>query len=220
MPSKGLNHVACLLVIILENVFHLLLLKRCYQGRRFTIRDCVLKKKILLPPMHTYEQCAISDTDLYFSVRNDHSFSYLFSLTTKHQTGSHRITHIRVVLFPISHFPFCFLFPFPFFASTWQYRLFPSFFNIFSIDLAPVFCSFTLIFPRFTLSISGLRLCTALWDQIRFTSGLNVCSHGLLHLKGNSFSWNIGVQFETRLMLANFTPLFLQNVSSIAHINC
>lgn len=58
------------------------------------------------------------------------------------------------------------------------------------------------------------------WDQIRFTSGLNVCSHGLLHLKGNSFSWNFAVQFETRLMLANFTPPFFQNVSSIAHINC
>lgn len=57
-------------------------------------------------------------------------------------------------------------------------------------------------------------------DQIRFTSGLNPCSHGLLHLKGNSFNWNFAVQFETRLMLANFTPPFFQNVSSIAHINC
>lgn len=85
---------------------------------------------------------------------------------------------------------------------------FPSFFSLLSIDLAPFFCSFTLISPQFALSISGLCLCTALWDQIRFTSGLNVCSHGLLHLKGNSFSWNFAVQFETRLMLANFTPPF------------
>lgn len=58
------------------------------------------------------------------------------------------------------------------------------------------------------------------WDQIRFTLGLNACSHGLLHLKANSFSWNFAVQFERRLMLANFTPPLFQNVSSIAHINC
>lgn len=57
------------------------------------------------------------------------------------------------------------------------------------------------------------------WDQNRFTLGLNACSHGLLHLKGNSFSWNFAVQFETRLMLANFTPPLFQNVSSIALIN-
>lgn len=96
---------------------------------------------------------------------------------------------------------------------------FCSFFNLSLHWLGSPFCSLSLILPQFGLSISGLCLCTALWDQIRFTSGLDVCSYGLLHLKGNSFSRNIGVQFETRLMLANFTPLFLQNVSSIAHIN-
>lgn len=60
----------------------------------------------------------------------------------------------------------------------------------------------------------------ASWDQIRFTLGLNVCSHGILHLKANSFNWNFAVQFETRLMLANFTPPLFQNVSSIGRINC
>lgn len=79
--------------------------------------------------------------------------------------------------------------------------------NLLSIDWPLSFCSFTLVLPLSALSISGLCLCIALRDQIRFTPGLNVCSHGLLHLKGNSFSWNIGVQFKTRLMLANFTPL-------------
>lgn len=118
-----------------------------------------------------------------------------------------------VILFPIrnSFPPLCFLFSSfpPFSASAQLYRLF----SCLSLASSPLtwllfFCSFTLISPQFALSISGLCLCTALWDQIRFTSGLNVCSHGLLHLKGNSFSWNFAVQFETRLMLANFTPPF------------
>lgn len=118
-----------------------------------------------------------------------------------------------VILFPIrnSFPPLCFLFSSfpPFSASAQLYRPF-SCLSLASSPLTwlPFFCSFTLISPQFALSISGLCLCTALWDQIRFTSGLNVCSHGLLHLKGNSFSWNFAVQFETRLMLANFTPPF------------
>lgn len=109
----------------------------------------------------------------------------------------------------------------------WPYQLFPRSVASSPLTWLPYFfffffflSSFTLISPQFALSISGLCLCAALWDQIRFTSGLNVCSHGLLHLKGNSFSWNFAVQFETRLMLANFTPPFFQNVSSIAHTNC
>lgn len=93
------------------------------------------------------------------------------------------------------------------FACAWPHRPFPLALTFSPLTGLQFFCSFTLIFPPSALSISGLCLCTALRDQIRFTPGLNVCSHGLLHLKGNSFSWNIGVQFETRLMLANFTPL-------------
>lgn len=86
--------------------------------------------------------------------------------------------------------------------------------------LGSPFLPLTLISLQFALSIQWAVPLYGSWDQIRFTSGLNVCSHGLLHLKGNSFSWNFAVQFETRLMLANFTPSFFQNVSSIARTNC
>lgn len=96
------------------------------------------------------------------------------------------------------YFLFCFLIPFP-----CLHRLF--------LFLRPLTLSFffvTLFSPYFALSISGLCLLYGSRDQIRFTSGLNACSRGLLHLKGNSFSRNFVVQFETRLMLANFTPPF------------
>lgn len=82
-------------------------------------------------------------------------------------------------------------------------------------------CSFTLIFAPFALSISGLCLCPGLWDQISFASGLNVCSHGPLHLKGNSFSWSsIWNKIDVGKLHTPFLFFFfLQNVSSIAHIN-
>lgn len=75
---------------------------------------------------------------------------------------------IQIVFYP---FAICLLSYSIFSAFTWLYRLFP--FTLFPIDLA-LFFSFTLISPQFALSISVLRLCTALgiktdslWDWMR-----------------------------------------------------
>lgn len=95
--------------------------------------------------------------------------------------------HHRVVSFPIktvfSTFAFFLL---SFSAFAWLCRLFSLSFFLFSIDFSYFFFYPDLPSVRFInqwfVPLYGS------WDQIRFTSGLNVCSHGLLHLKGNSFS--------------------------------
>lgn len=70
-------------------------------------------------------------------------FFISFQLVHKTLKGPYRITHIRVILFLINSFPFCFLFLFlvlfPLFCLHLPVLAFPSFFNLFSIDLALLF---------------------------------------------------------------------------------
>lgn len=81
-----------------------------------------------------------------------------------HQLGP--VEQLRIILFCIQivFSPFCSLsfVLFTLFCLYLAVLAFPLFFTLFSIDLALLFFSFTLISFQFALSISVLRLCTAL----------------------------------------------------------
>lgn len=175
MPLSLFLRVGNLLLLKLQ-------LSRWWWGRRFTLGtiECFVIGK-LLPPTHRAEQSVITDTGVYFAPAEHFLF---WTCIWDIPRATSQLFYFAAKQF----FPCAFFSSFSLFSDfAWLCQLFGR-----SLPSSPLI---RLFLPSFYPHLPSVRFINqwvvalyGSWDQIRFTLGLNACSHGLLHLKGNSFS--------------------------------